>query len=304
MPRNSDLCDRFRGLGITGRTSCPQRKGFTDVTFRDMHMGRDPQGGGILGVASTALIAGKLASSLLFGPVGAKVSNFLSRKFGKNPAARDVFPGEKHIILPTKFGITRANFAGPGTHVLQRVKRGDRGVDGPRGIDAIAMRHDIDYVNARTTKDVREADNRMIAAIKRSSAGKKTKAIVIAALKAKKLGENIGLFDVNTFTQVTEDDNVRQPKRPRGAFTSGPRGFDPPKPEPKSGAGKKARGPPELNPAIRLLAKMRQRTRAAQRKKRKRGKGFSSAVLDPGKKALVTRNIHTFLRKRRRKRRR
>lgn len=144
----------------------------------------------------------------MFGPVGAKVSNFLTKKFGKNPMARPIFPGEKHVVLPTKHGLTRANFAGPGTKVKKRVARGDKGVDGPRGVDAAAKRHDLAYVAARTAADVRRADNRMIRDVKRSTAGPKTKAIVVGAMKGKVLGENLGIFDINTFTQVTEDDNV------------------------------------------------------------------------------------------------
>ncbi len=200
MPRG--LHTRFRALALDG-TTIPRRKDFMNVTVRDQQLGHGASGAG-LGLRKGLA----LASNVIFGKVGATVSNLISKKFGKNPEARPIFPGEQHIVLPTRFGLTRANFAGPGTQVERRVRRGDRGVDGTRGIDAISKIHDIDYVNARTSADVRRADNKMIASVKRSSAGPKTKAIVLAALKAKKLGEDIGVIDVNTFTQVTEDDNV------------------------------------------------------------------------------------------------
>lgn len=188
-----------------------QRKNILMETKRDSKVRRSTHFSVHVGGApmlSTIIKGVQLTSNALFGPVGAKVSNALSKRFGKNPEARDVFPGEKHIILPTKHGLTRANFAGPGTQVEKRVKRGDRGVDGARGIDAIARRHDLAYVAARTKEDIRVADDTMIADVRRSSAGSKTKAIVMAALKAKKLGEDLKIFDVNTFTQVIEDDNV------------------------------------------------------------------------------------------------
>lgn len=208
-----DLNKRMAGMQIT----CCPRKPFTDVTRKDVSMGRNPQGAGII---SSALAAGKLASNLIFGPVGAKVSNVLTKAFNKNPAARDIFPGEQHILLPTEFGVTRANYAGPNTNLQVRLNRGDIGVDGPRGIDSIARRHDMAYDRARTFDDVKVADTKMIQEVRNSSAGKRTKQIVIGALKAKKLGENLGVFGPNTFTQVTEDDNV--PGASGGAFMGGP----------------------------------------------------------------------------------
>ena len=198
-----ELSQRMEGMQIT----CCPRKPFMDVTRRDVAMGRNPQGGGII---STALAAGKLASNLIFGPVGAKVSNVLTKAFNKNPAARNIFPGEQHILLPTKFGVTRANYAGPNTRLQTRLARGDIGVDGTRGIDSISRRHDMAYDRARTFNDVKLADTVMINEVRKSSAGKRTKQVVIAALRAKKLGEKIGVFGPNTFTQVTEDDNIKE----------------------------------------------------------------------------------------------
>ncbi len=88
----------------------------------------------------------------------------------------------------------------PGTQLEKRLQRGDKGVDSARGIDAVAKRHDIAYSRARTKEDIRRADNKMIEEVKRSTAGSKTKFIVLSALRAKKLGEDIGVTDVNTFT--------------------------------------------------------------------------------------------------------
>ena len=137
-----------------------------------------------------------------------KVTSLVKNKLGKNPDKRPGFPGERHVPLPTSHGVTIANFAGPGTQIAQRLKRGDKGVDGPRGIDEIAKLHDIDYVNAQKESDIRRADNLMIDRVRNSSAGRLTKKIVIAALKAKKFGEDHKITDVNTFTDSVPEEGL------------------------------------------------------------------------------------------------
>ena len=211
------------------RQTCPTRRGCTrhptqarlpaigrvplhTITPAQIRRQRHPSGEGILdtiGSVTKGLQGLRLASDVLFGPIGSTVSNVLSEVFNKNPEARPISPGEKHIVLPTKHGLTRANFAGPGTQVKKRIKRGDRGVDGPRGIDAAARTHDLAYVNARTPADIRRADNRMIREVEQSTAGKRTKQVVKAALRAKTLGEDLGVFGPNTFTEVLEDDDMK-----------------------------------------------------------------------------------------------
>lgn len=137
-----------------------------------------------------------------FAPTNVDESISMYERQQRNPLAEPGFPGEKHIYLPTDYGITKANFAGPGTHIEERIARGDKGVDGPNGIDNAARQHDIDYMNARTSKDVRRADNKFIKKVKNSSQDSITKGIVVGAMKAKKIGENIGVFNPNTFTNV------------------------------------------------------------------------------------------------------
>ena len=120
----------------------------------------------------------------------------------KNPNKRGGFPGERHMFLPTEYGLTRANYAGPGTHLKERLSRNDPPVDGPRGIDIAAKQHDIDYSNAKVFKDVRRADNRFIKRVRKSEQSSFAKNIVIGAMKSKKFGENIGIFKPDTFTNV------------------------------------------------------------------------------------------------------
>ena len=62
------------------------------------------------------------------------------------------------------------NFAGPGTKLAKRLKRGDR----PKNrLDRIAMYHDIAYSKARNLQDKWKVDDVMIRSIDRLS-GKKT----------------------------------------------------------------------------------------------------------------------------------
>ena len=111
--------------------------------------------------------------------MGEKAVQFYGSDFGKaiqnvlpsgDETARDGFSGERHAILQLsngKYGV--ANYMGPGTRVIERLKRGDP----PRTLaDKVAQRHDIDYALAAGMKDkdaqnkaIRAADKRMVASL-------------------------------------------------------------------------------------------------------------------------------------------
>ena len=102
--------------------------------------------------------------------------------------------------MNTHQGLAKANFAGPSTHLQERLARGDRGIN---QIDEAARLHDIAYSEAKTEQDIRKADNDMIKRVKAATDSSNTqKNIVIAALKAKKFGEDVGVFNVDTFTKL------------------------------------------------------------------------------------------------------
>jgi hypothetical protein len=103
-------------------------------------------------------------SSAYSSNLGTDLKNLIP---SSDATARPSFPGEKHTILKLPNGRTGiANYMGPGTNVIERLKRGDKG---RTPADTVAKRHDIDYTLAsgKATKEeqlkaVRNADNRMI----------------------------------------------------------------------------------------------------------------------------------------------
>ena len=114
--------------------------------------------------------------------------------------ARPRYPGEKHAILKLKglrTGI--ANYCGPGTHIVERVRRGDP----PRTYsDGVCNIHDIDYALSQGKPDrVRTADRRMIQKLK--NAGGKDSIFNIKlgqwAISAKNKAEDLGLLKKGAF---------------------------------------------------------------------------------------------------------
>ncbi len=132
--------------------------------------------------------------------------------------ARPGFAGEKHAILKLKNGKNGvANWMGPGTNVVARVKRGD---PGRTPADTVAKRHDIDYALAqgqptrqKQLAAVREADNRMIRSLKGIASGKhggdanRNIQMGMRLIQAKKLGEDLGVLDKAKFAGDLEKIN-------------------------------------------------------------------------------------------------
>jgi hypothetical protein len=115
---------------------------------------------------------------------------------------RPQFAGEKHVVLKLPNGkIGFANWAGPGTRVLARVKRGDP----PRTyVDKIAKTHDIDYsLSGGDPKKVREADDRMLKSLEIAKKDKKDSDFNINGglmlMKAKTMAEDLNLLKKGSF---------------------------------------------------------------------------------------------------------
>jgi len=99
---------------------------------------------------------------------GGRVAEWARRAFEALPSsddgARSGFPGEIHAVLKLPNGRPGvANYMGPGTALVERIKRGDP----PRTLsDKVAQRHDIDYSFAKGQSDVAKADARMVSKLK------------------------------------------------------------------------------------------------------------------------------------------
>lgn len=120
------------------------------------------------------------------------------------------FPGEKHIPLrtgPLKFEM--AEYAGPGTNLQKRL---EKGIKPKTQADKSALAHDIRYELAKTPDDVRKADDLLINATQKIDNNQiddpetpyhssLNTFAVRNAIRAKTLGEDVKLFDQNTFTK-------------------------------------------------------------------------------------------------------
>jgi hypothetical protein len=138
------------------------------------------------------------------GEAGSFVQSAVNNRINSHPNRTDAIAGEKHLFMQTKHGITRANFAGPGTSLKMRLKRGDKPIN---QMDNLARTHDILYTRASRSKDparaIRKADEKFMRGVdKVTDSGKKTKAVVRAMIKAKTISEDIGITDINTFTDI------------------------------------------------------------------------------------------------------
>ena len=124
--------------------------------------------------------------------------------------ARPLYPGEKHMVLKLKNGKSgMANFMGPGTHVIERLKRGD---PGRTPADMVAKRHDIDFTLAQEAPDkptqirlARAADKRMVSSLRKIQRGAhggdsfRNIQAGLRGIEAKMALENRGMLNPSTF---------------------------------------------------------------------------------------------------------
>ena len=119
--------------------------------------------------------------------------------------ARPGFKGERHAILRLpngKMGI--ANYAGPGTHIIQRLIRNDP----PRSyVDKVAKKHDIEYAlstfepnEQMQLRDIRLADEQMIRKLQKTKDNLYNTSIGLRLIQGKKMLEDVGFMKKNTFT--------------------------------------------------------------------------------------------------------
>jgi len=184
----------------------------------------DMSGEGIMDIARSLYEKGKTAASYLYdnrdkiirgaeiastaysGPIGTAVKNILP---DSDENARPSYVGERHGILKLpngKYGT--ANFLGPGTQIVKRLRRGDP----PRTeSDKVAQRHDVDYALAAglenkqaQAKAIRTADKRMVNSLGRiSKAGTDSAHNIFLGkrlIQGKMAAEDVGLLARDKFS--------------------------------------------------------------------------------------------------------
>ncbi len=177
MPRARE---EQKGLGLVTQSSRERELQF----LRQMGNTQESSGGGISDVYASA------------------PANYVRNAYGKmvssNPNWRPGFPGEKHLL--SKKGLTY-NYCGPGTHLAERLARGDPGLDAD-GLDNICKMHDIDYADATSWSQVREADNLFIDRVESSSLPRLQKTAMKGLMRAKTIGEDLHIIDRDEFTEM------------------------------------------------------------------------------------------------------
>lgn len=139
--------------------------------------------------------------------------NYVSNLFpASDKEGTNIEAGEKHGVLILPNGkIGRANYMGPGTNLVKRLKRGDK----PRtAMDELSRAHDIRYDLAKSQADIEEADKIFIAAAKKIRKEKKDNILNTYVgqlpIQAKYYAEKKGLIKpsfekIQTFDKADED---------------------------------------------------------------------------------------------------
>lgn len=125
-----------------------------------------------------------------------------------------LYPGEKHAI-----GLSGADkgaayaFAGPGTHIEERLAAGGKQAQPINGVDAAAKEHDIAYLKinkavksgalskADAKKQIWAADKVFKQAVEKNKSDDPIVAkIAQSAISAKEVGERLGVLPIETFS--------------------------------------------------------------------------------------------------------
>jgi hypothetical protein len=168
-----------------------------------------PQGGeGLMDVARDIYNKGKNVASYLQNAYTSEtasdirntVASALPSTYGDN-TYRPGYPNERYAVLRLKNGNNGiANYMGPNTNLLERLKRGD---PGRTEVDRVSKAHDIRYHMASKIGDIRKADDIMIGAVKQIERNKtdNPRNIMLAkAITLKKIGENLGVIKRDAFS--------------------------------------------------------------------------------------------------------
>lgn len=162
-------------------------------------------GSGIMDIARSILATGATVAA-----VGSAVKNAYTSQMAtdlrnmlpdSDDTARPGFAGEAHAILKLPNGKNGvANYMGPNTNIIERIKRGD---PGRTEVDKVSKAHDIRYAKAKTFDDIRNADNIMIREVNQIAQNKSDNPrniFVARAIAGKVKLEDMGLLKKDAFS--------------------------------------------------------------------------------------------------------
>lgn len=162
-------------------------------------------GSGVMDIARSILATGATVAA-----VGSAVKNAYTSQMATNlrnmlpdsdDTARPGFAGEAHAILKLPNGKNGvANYMGPNTNIIERIKRGD---PGRTEVDKVSKAHDIRYAKAKNFDDIRNADNIMIREVNQIAQNKSDNPrniFVARAIAGKVKLEDMGLLKKDAFS--------------------------------------------------------------------------------------------------------
>ena len=162
-------------------------------------------GSGIMDIARSILATGATVAA-----VGSAVKNAYTSQTATNlrnmlpdsdDTARPGFAGEAHAILKLPNGKNGvANYMGPNTNIIERIKRGD---PGRTEVDKVSKARDIRYAKAKNFEDIRNADNIMIREVNQIAQNKSDNPrniFVARAIAGKVKLEDMGLLKKDAFS--------------------------------------------------------------------------------------------------------
>jgi hypothetical protein len=139
LPRTKDVAMGWSSAFNSNELKLKQRLIRSDGIYGNAHL---QKGDGLFSSVGQAL--------------GRAVTAVRNAAPSSDPNARPLYPGENHAVLSVNGRPANANYMGPGTHVVQRIIRGDP----PRSeSDKVAQAHDLRY---QLGFDERMADQKML----------------------------------------------------------------------------------------------------------------------------------------------
>ena len=160
----------------------------------------------ILATGATVAAVGSAVSTAYTSQIATDLRNMLP---DSDDTARPGFAGEAHAILKLPNGKNGvANYMGPHTNIIERIKRGD---PGRTEVDKVSKAHDIRYAKAKTFDDIRNADNIMIKEVNQIAQNKSDNPrniFVARAIAGKVKLEDMGLLKKDAFSGDLSKKNI------------------------------------------------------------------------------------------------